>query len=196
MKKTRQKLIRIGLHLLCWIIWYSATNISAFIQFRNVPWIPAFYNFITLALIFYIIHYLSNHYIKRVSFTEGVNKHGWRNKIVYFIGRWEVLSLFSVIFSYIFICWNMEHYFLKKGLIFAVHTDYWAYSDARLSRMSFYISGGVALTIIKKLLTIIKGKNEFITFMQWHTIRLRNDAKKEQQIRKQFIEKFFFNREN
>jgi hypothetical protein len=185
----------VALHLLCWIGWFSVTNISYIINYKETLWVPASYSYVSLMFVFYAVHYFSLSYQKRVKLMEGIKKKKI-GRWLYFLYRWEIAGILAIIFSYIVISWRVDHHFVRAGIIEAVQQDFWVYADLRFSRMSFYIFGGVTLTVIKKLLSIIKGNKEYITFMQWHTIRLRNDAKKEQQIRKQFIEKFFFNREN
>lgn len=146
------------MHLLVWVIWYSATNISAIIDYKQTPWVPAFYNFISFALVFYATYCLSRSYFKRISLVEGLKLNS-RKRIFFFLFRAEIFGMVGVILGNIVISWNVDHILFGQKLNLYISEDFLRYADGKFSRSAFYFSTAIGTALA---LAVIKRKNEII----------------------------------
>jgi hypothetical protein len=151
---------RVAKHLLIWVFWYGSTNISAIIKYKQTPWVPAFYNFISLAVVFYACYYLAKSYAKKISLAEGLIKIK-KGNFKYFFFRWEVAGFLGVLFGNIFISWIIDHLLFGQKLSFYLSEDFWMYADGKFARQSLYVYTGIAIAFVRQ---IIKYKNEIITY--------------------------------
>jgi hypothetical protein len=149
---------KVMIHLSLWVFWYSSTNISAIVNYKQTPWAPAFYNFISLAVVFYLSYILAKRYIKHTDLVYGL-KQEKKQKFQYFVLRKEVAGILAVIFGTMFISWNVDHVLFGQNLNFYLSENFWMYADGKFARMAFYIGAGIGVALIYE---IRRRKNQII----------------------------------
>ena len=153
---------KVLLHLCAWLAFYSAISISAIIHYDKTPWLVAFYNYISLAGVFYAFWFLVKSYYEKVSLWDGLAKYGW-HRFYHFVINWYSFGILAVLIGNILLSWKVDNFFHRLGMLPGLLDDFWYYSDGKFARESFFacMGGGGGL-----LVTIIREKNAKILFQQ------------------------------
>jgi hypothetical protein len=149
---------KVMIHLSLWVFWYSSTNITYIVNYKDTPWIPAFYNFISFAAVFYLSNMLAKNYFSRVSLSDGLKKMPKR-WLKYFLFRQEVIGFLALILGNILISWNIDQFLLGQRFGSYLSEDFWFYADSKFARMAFYIGAGIGFALINE---VGRRKNEII----------------------------------
>ncbi|MBL7727286.1 MAG: hypothetical protein JNM68_06360 [Dinghuibacter sp.] len=191
---------KVMLHLAIWVTWYSATNSSYIRNYHTTRWGPAFYNFISLAIVFYISYLLVKSYAEQISLSEGLKKSR-KSRFVYFFIRPQIAGLVILSICHIILSWYADHLLYGQQLQFFLSEDFSVYAEAKFARQSLYLVTGMSYSIISFLL---RRKNEIIAakdaFIELQKIRLKakdgdnkflRQALEEREERIQLIKKFY-----
>lgn len=141
---------KVLIHLAIWVLWYAGTSISSIINYKTEPWLAVFYNYISLAIVFYLSFLLSISYFRRVSISGGLRKMRKR-WFRYFLFRREIAGFLGLIIGNIFISWNADHLIFGEKLTLYLSNDFWLYADGKFARMAAYLSAGIAYAVITEI---------------------------------------------
>jgi hypothetical protein len=145
-------------HAICWLLWFSVTGISTILKIESIPLWSLFFNIGSSILLFYAMFLLSGRYYKKLSLVEGLNRSK-TGKWSYFLFKWEIGAMLSVIAAYIGGSWLMDNYFFTIGHVEYRYDDFLFYIDSKFARGTFYIATGIAYGLVKMA---IARKNEII----------------------------------
>jgi hypothetical protein len=159
----------IKIHVLVWLIWYFITTSWAIFSGTKQPPIPLAYNLLSLIAVFYTTRWVAGRYWRFIEKNTDcwVNEKGkltskypatWK----YYIFRWPVAGVLTIVLGYIGLSWIMDGLFVQWGLLKARSPNFYFYTYSRWVAESIYICAGNVMAAIEYHLRIEKEKREVL----------------------------------
>jgi hypothetical protein len=96
-------------HLSIWIIWQTINSLRLLSIWNEVPKLPLLYNYLSLVILYYLVHYCALGYWEKISNFYQQGRKGWK-KAYYLFFRWRVAAIFFFVGIYVVGSWFADRY--------------------------------------------------------------------------------------
>jgi hypothetical protein len=141
-------------HLVIWIIWQTINSLRLISIWDEVPKLPLLYNYLSLVILYYPIHYCALGYWDKIS-NFYKEKRTLVQKAFYLLFRWRAVAVIFFIGIYIMGSWLVDRY-----LFHIMYDNFALYCDGRWTRASTYVFVAIGYSYIKYIKAKYKMKME------------------------------------
>jgi hypothetical protein len=137
-KKTALNLLLV--HLLVWLTWLFLQSLSLFETWHLSDKNILAYNYLSLVLLFYSVHYLAGKYFRQLSYSAFRVMNN-RQKAGYLLLRRQVPAISFIILLYAIGSWFVDSYIFNLK-----YPYFFLYCSGRWNVEAFYVLTGIGLS--------------------------------------------------